>query len=91
MSVTSSDKKIVKKFWLIVLLKLEKYFSVVISVQCCKALILLDGYANSYRGRGRFNPPFCCCVCVLYNSDLFDPRSGKWLLPMDKDFLWGHG
>ena len=34
---------------------------------------------------------FVVVVCVLYNSDLFDPRSGKWLLPMDKDFLWGHG
>ena len=34
---------------------------------------------------------FVVVVCVLYNSDLFDPLSGKWLLPMDKDFLWGHG
>ena len=92
MSVTSCDKKNVKKFWLILLLKLELCFSVLVSVQCCKALILLDGHANSYRGRGRCNP-MCASVFNNYSSSptglwVNSPwgRRPNWLLTKR---LWG--
>ena len=79
MSVTTSNKKNVKKFWLIVLLKLELYFSVLTSVQYCNPFgrtckfILWVGGIDAillFVVVVVFTLRVCVCVCYIIAASL---------------------